>query len=396
MGINAGPAPVEGIAPSGATASGSVVPSNTGGFGISPGTAPVDYNPASFMDRAGTAISDYGSSIADKATSLPENLSRFTEGAGKLMTGDPAAIDAFKASGATMTNTALPAFMGYTGMAAIDEAKAQKAESDKAAAEAATLQAAETDRIEKSKQRGLAAMRANPYMFAAGGSIDDEAGFDDWNNAPGYSGEDGSYVNEEYLARRALEVPPESPERRTRFSFTPSGAVVNSDMKAIMGRLGADYPVGKTGAVSAGVSGIAGRMPEGMRARAGAADVGIAGRVGPGMARAQMIRDLASNQNKYQLGYDIPFSKGGDTARFLSGGGDGMSDSIKATINGEQPARLADGEFVIPADVVSHLGNGSSKAGAKQLYSMMDKVRSARTGTKQQGKQINPAKYMPA
>jgi len=82
--------------------------------------------------------------------------------------------------------------------------------------------------------------------------------------------------------------------------------------------------------------------------------------------------------------------------RFLSGGGDGMSDSIKANINGRQEARLADGEFVIPADVVSHLGNGSSKAGAKQLYSMMDKVRQARVGTKKQGKQINPRKYLAA
>jgi hypothetical protein len=86
----------------------------------------------------------------------------------------------------------------------------------------------------------------------------------------------------------------------------------------------------------------------------------------------------------------------GGTPRFLSGGGDGMSDSIKATINDKQPARLADGEFVIPADVVSHLGNGSSKAGAKQLYSMMDKVRKARTGNPKQGKQINPRKYIPA
>jgi hypothetical protein len=86
---------------------------------------------------------------------------------------------------------------------------------------------------------------------------------------------------------------------------------------------------------------------------------------------------------------------GGMAPRFLSGGGDGMSDSIPATIGGKQEARLADGEFVIPADVVSHLGNGSSKAGAKQLYSMMDKVRTARTGRKSQGKQINPRKYMP-
>ena len=92
----------------------------------------------------------------------------------------------------------------------------------------------------------------------------------------------------------------------------------------------------------------------------------------------------------------VKMAAGGMAPRFLSGGGDGMSDSIPATIGGSQEARLADGEFVIPADVVSHLGNGSSKAGAKQLYSMMDKVRTARTGRKSQGKQINPRKYLAA
>jgi hypothetical protein len=80
---------------------------------------------------------------------------------------------------------------------------------------------------------------------------------------------------------------------------------------------------------------------------------------------------------------------------YLNGAGDGMSDSIPATIEGKQPARLADGEFVVPADVVSHLGNGSSKAGSKKLYAMMDKIRHARTGTKKQGKQINADKYLP-
>jgi hypothetical protein len=85
-----------------------------------------------------------------------------------------------------------------------------------------------------------------------------------------------------------------------------------------------------------------------------------------------------------------------DGGRMLKGPGDGMSDSIPASISGKQPARLADGEFVVPADVVSHLGNGSTDAGAKQLYKMMDKVRAARTGRKSQGKQINPRKYMPA
>ena len=90
------------------------------------------------------------------------------------------------------------------------------------------------------------------------------------------------------------------------------------------------------------------------------------------------------------------FAAGGLPPRFLSGGGDGMSDSIKANIDGKQEARLADGEFVVPADVVSHLGNGSSKAGAKKLYSMMDRIRKARTGKTRQAPEVNSLKYMPA
>jgi len=85
-----------------------------------------------------------------------------------------------------------------------------------------------------------------------------------------------------------------------------------------------------------------------------------------------------------------------DGGRLLKGPGDGMSDSIPARIGRRQPARLADGEFVVPADVVSHLGNGSTDAGAKQLYDMMDKVRRARTGNKKQGREINPRRFVPA
>ena len=85
-----------------------------------------------------------------------------------------------------------------------------------------------------------------------------------------------------------------------------------------------------------------------------------------------------------------------DGGQMLKGPGDGMSDSIPAQIGQHQPARLAEGEFVVPADVVSHLGNGSTDAGSKQLYKMMDRVRTARTGHSKQGKEINPEKYMPA
>jgi hypothetical protein len=94
------------------------------------------------------------------------------------------------------------------------------------------------------------------------------------------------------------------------------------------------------------------------------------------------------------MGYSLGGYAHGGNPRLLRGPGDGMSDNIPATIANRQPARLADGEFVVPADVVSHLGNGSTEAGAKHLHKMMDKVRVARTGKKKQGTQINPNKYL--
>jgi hypothetical protein len=70
-----------------------------------------------------------------------------------------------------------------------------------------------------------------------------------------------------------------------------------------------------------------------------------------------------------------------DGGRLLRGPGDGVSDSIPAQIGDRQPARLADGEFVIPARIVSELGNGSTEAGARKLYTMMDRVQKARRKT---------------
>jgi hypothetical protein len=128
-------------------------------------------------------------------------------------------------------------------------------------------------------------------------------------------------------------------------------------------------------------------------------------------SRESAERALRANPYKFDQGGMVPrkimvggdnnapnlysFARGGSIPRFVSGPGDGMSDSIPANIDGNRPARLTDGEFVIPADVVSHLGNGSSKAGAQQLYAMMDRVRKARTGSKKQGKEINAPRMMP-
>ena len=110
--------------------------------------------------------------------------------------------------------------------------------------------------------------------------------------------------------------------------------------------------------------------------------------------------NAADDTSGLAAGGRIPkFASGGIASAhkgyYLGGKTDGMADKIPARIDGKQEARLSDGEFVIPADVVSHLGNGNSDAGAQQLHGMMDNVRQARTGTTEQGKQIDPQKFMP-
>jgi hypothetical protein len=85
-----------------------------------------------------------------------------------------------------------------------------------------------------------------------------------------------------------------------------------------------------------------------------------------------------------------------DGGRLLRGPGDGVSDSIPATIGKRQPARLADGEFVIPARIVSELGNGSTEAGARKLYAMMDRIKKARSKAKNIAADTKSDKHLPA
>ena len=103
----------------------------------------------------------------------------------------------------------------------------------------------------------------------------------------------------------------------------------------------------------------------------------------------QMTNDFAMGGITNLGGYS-------DGGQLLKGGGTGLSDGIPATIEGKQPARLADGEFVVSADVVSALGGGSTDAGAKMLYAMMDRIRKNAHGTKKQIKAINARKVLPA
>lgn len=112
-------------------------------------------------------------------------------------------------------------------------------------------------------------------------------------------------------------------------------------------------------------------------------------------AKADYNAQLAAITDSQRYAEDVmrrnpyKFAEGGMMPRFLSGGGDGLSDDIDATIGNKQPAKLADGEFVVSADVVSGLGGGSSKAGARKLYEMMDRVRQQAHGTKKQVRKVS-------
>ena len=112
-------------------------------------------------------------------------------------------------------------------------------------------------------------------------------------------------------------------------------------------------------------------------------------RSGPGEYRYFNDELAALPPYKAATGGVVAFNQGGlgslggysDGGRLLRGPGDGVSDNIPATIGGRQPARLADGEFVVPARIVSEIGNGSTEAGARKLYAMMDRVQRARRKT---------------
>jgi len=150
-----------------------------------------------------------------------------------------------------------------------------------------------------------------------------------------------------------------------------------------------------TGASSAaGVDGPAGASSNGM----GSDTAGDSS--GPGEARGGL-----SPRFNYHMATggisDAGYNLGGysDGGRLLRGPGDGVSDSIPAMIGKKQPARLADGEFVVPARIVSELGNGSTEAGARKLYAMMDRIQAARGKTVGKGrvaKNSRSEKYLPA
>jgi hypothetical protein len=133
----------------------------------------------------------------------------------------------------------------------------------------------------------------------------------------------------------------------------------------------------------------------------GGGGTGAGAGTGNAMAAGGLPRLAMGGMPMYAVGGGLgalgSYSDGG---RLLRGPGDGVSDSIPATIGRkQQPARLADGEFVVPARIVSELGNGSTEAGAKKLYAMMDRVQRARgktTGKNKVAANSRADKYLPA
>ena len=120
------------------------------------------------------------------------------------------------------------------------------------------------------------------------------------------------------------------------------------------------------------------------------AGTGLGGLAATGIG-LRNINKKSNDEDKKATGGLTSLKKG----KYLDGATDGMADKVPAMIDGEDPAALSDGEYVITADVVSHLGNGNSDAGAKVLDDFMGDVRMARTDTRRQAPEINPQKFLP-
>lgn len=283
-----------------------------------------------------------------------------------------------------MFSTGLPIVMGTTGVMGVDESNALKAEYDKAAA----ANQADADKfsatVAAGKKRAQQAVTDNPYKFATGGEINPP---DDQTQLPNQT------PMQSMQQAAPLQGLASSPQMQQ-----PMSNIFNDGIRGLFSQLNMQRSYNpfdeQTGTPSFGgqlgspQSVVLPSYGNNETPNGGASTPAIGGSFGGSGGNAGAF----PLQGQYGI---VKMAAGGMPARFLSGGGDGMSDSIRANIEGTQEARLADGEFVIPADVVSHLGNGSSKAGAKQLYDMMDRVRKARTGNPKQGREIKPTKLMP-
>jgi hypothetical protein len=367
----------------------------------------------SFLQQTGANLSAAGQGI--------KNLSGF--GTGTVSE----AASKFAAPVTTAGMTALG--VGTMGLASLDAQEKALSEQYQQGQVNDTEYNRQMSLIADGRRRAEEAVRANPYQFAVGGQVDDELGgdysamgMDQGNMQKGLFGK--GYAAGGQIKGYAAGGMPDFGNGYNPFANLPT----------MSGPLGAartqttaqDQPSFAQSPYGPGPSSVFTTTEQDMR---GGNRNGVSGGLSSifNQSAPQISPSLNQNPNINTGGFAGPspfygggggfggsggggggpfplegqygivkMAAGGMPPRFLSGGGDGMSDSIQATINDKQPARLADGEFVIPADVVSGIGNGSSKAGAKRLYGMMDRVRKERTGSTKQAKAINPAKVMAA
>jgi hypothetical protein len=405
------------------------------------------------LEAAGTEptkplVDTIGESYAVPGTEVPASTAAtkgffrdtdaMQKGVGNLLSSDSDAAMARFGTRAGTFKSGIPIVMGISGMTAIDEANKMREEAERSAGVGRQEQEDMLARISKGRKRAEQAVRENPYMYAMGGQVDDELGgdysamgMDQGNLQKGLFGM--GYAEGGQIKGYAAGGMPDFGNGSTFPNLPPmSGPLgaVNPDFDRTymnIGRGMINNPANTT--TLEDLMGGDRRDPSAKQALVSGNDLMSMFKPSAQQNTPQMSPSLDQNPNTSMGGFASPSSfygggggsglasygggnnnafplegqygivkmaAGGMPPRFLSGGGDGMSDSIPATIGGTQEARLADGEFVIPADVVSHLGNGSSKAGAKQLYSMMDRIRKARTGNEKQGRQIKPKKMMPA
>lgn len=184
---------------------------------------------------------------------------------------------------------------------------------------------------------------------------------------------------------------------------TVKGALTAADIAALSGKsdkgssvsLGDTNTGGYEGVTNPGTTGMSTGTTGGSPAQAG--DIGNPG--GPATAERGGEHLAHGGMAGYAQGGLGSLGGYSDGGRLLRGPGDGVSDSIPATVGNRQPARLADGEFVVPARIVSELGNGSTEAGARALYKMMDRIQANRrktTGKNRVAVNSKSHKYLPA
>ena len=210
---------------------------------------------------------------------------------------------------------------------------------------------------------------------------------------------DGGYAEEKEAAEEAAQ--------RKRYSQMMGSSGTNPEESLAMGQSIASRAHGKSASITG--HGIVPRSrAQTLSSPNSAAQAEIAAMMKKHGIKAAMPKTLdpqsgsaGAGETEFAGGGGVAYGLGGysDGGRLLKGPGDGVSDSIPATIGSRQPARLADGEFVIPARIVSELGNGSTEAGARQLYAMMERIQKNRKKSVGKGKvavDSKAAKHLPA